>query len=310
MATRKTTTKIDPIVITAAALRAIKTSFDYHRIGSSNPTETVTAAWEHLTELEQQRITEIVNNDTQPEPQSIADELMACGSLIQLQAIKSNYGDVAVKAAWRLLPQPERDRLTNICKNVPQPPEETAAVTETPTTYKVEPQVKRTLFSIGDDLETLNDLLDGAGDDTEQINLINDWFSTLGEERDRKLDNYASLISEMQGRAAIRKVEAQRLIELSTSDELRAKQMKDRLKIFFEQHDIRKIDTQRYRLSLCNNSSRPLVVDPNIATTDLPEKYQKVSIEANTTTIREDLKAGVELPFARLGDAGKHIRIK
>jgi len=30
-----------------------------------------------------------------------ANELMACGTLIQLQATKASYGDVAVKAAWK-----------------------------------------------------------------------------------------------------------------------------------------------------------------------------------------------------------------
>ena len=87
-------------------------------------------------------------------------------------------------------------------------------------------------------------------------------------------------------------------------------QLKDRLKVFFEAHDIKKVDTQRYRLSLCANSSRPLVLDPAWSATDLPEKYQKVSVEANTTAIREDLKAGFELDFARFGETGKHIRIK
>ena len=176
---------------------------------------------------------------------------------------------------------------------------------ETPTT-----QQKRTLFSIGDDLERLNELLDQTDGDTEQLTLINEWFSTLGEERDRKLDNYASLISEMTARAAIRKAEGQRMVELAASDELRAKQLKDRLKVFFEAHELKTINTQRYRLSLCNNSSRPLVIDNDIAPKDLPEQYQKVSVEANNTAIRDALKAGEELPFARLGDAGKHIRIK
>ena len=297
------TASINPALIVAQALKAIKSASDYNRLGEATDPDVLSAAWDKLSEIDQARVTNIVNDDKPTNPKVIADELAACGTLAQLQETKAAHGEMLVKTAWKLLPSQERDRLTAICK--PQQLKELPPVTEQPA-----PQQKRTLFSIGDDLEHLNNLLDECGDDAEQINLINDWFLTLGEERDRKLDNYVSLISEMQGRAAIRKSESQRLLELSAFDELRAKQLKDRLKVFFEQHDIRKIDTQRYRLSLCNNSSRPLVVDPNIATTDLPEKYQKVSIEANTTTIREDLKAGVELPFARLGDAGKHIRIK
>jgi len=42
-------------------------------------------------------------------------------------------------------------------------------VTEQPATYEVEPTtIKRTLFSISEDLERLNDLLDEVGDDIQQ----------------------------------------------------------------------------------------------------------------------------------------------
>jgi len=39
----------------------------------------------------------------------------------------------------------------------------------------------------------------------------------LGEERDRKLDAYAALITEMTARAAMRKAELQRLQELASN---------------------------------------------------------------------------------------------
>jgi len=75
--------------------------------------------------------------------------------------------------------------------------------------YKAEPQPqsesaiqpKRTLFNIS---ERLNDLHE-VGDDIQQQNLIAQWFEQLGEERDRKLDAYAALITEMTARAAMRK---------------------------------------------------------------------------------------------------------
>ena len=294
-----TTSIINRVSVVASALKGIKSASDYSQLGETTDPDVLSAAWDKLSEADQARVTNIVNDDKPTNPQVIADELASCGSKAQLEELKAAHGDVLVKAGWKLLHQSERDRLTLLCK-----PRELKAVPETPA-----PQ-KRTLFSIGDDLERLNELLDQTDGDTEQLSLINDWFETLGEERDRKLDNYASLISEMTARAAIRKAEGQRMIELAAGDELRAKQLKDRLKTFFEAHELKTINTQRYRLSLCNNSSRPLVVDPDIATNDLPERYQKVSVEVNTTNIREDLKAGVELDFAHLGDAGRHIRIK
>lgn len=44
--------------------------------------------------------------------------------------------------------------------------------------------------------------------------------------------------------------------------------------------------------------------------TQLPEQFQRVSIEADTKAIREALEAGQQLPFAHLGDRGSSLRIK
>ena len=181
---------------------------------------------------------------------------------------------------------------------------------QTPAPVEQHQPKTRSLFSISDDLEKLNELLDDCGDDAEQQELINQWLELLGEERDKKLDGYCALIAEMLARAEVRKAEAKRIMELAAADETRAKLLKDRLKWFLETHNLKKVETLRYRLSLTKNSTRPLVVDPEINPTQLPEQYQKVSVEVNTTAIREALKQGEELPFARLGDAGYHIRIK
>ena len=188
----------------------------------------------------------------------------------------------------------------------------TQPMTETPAAYQVEPQThRRSLFNISEDLEKLNTLLDEVGDDAEQQELIQQWFETLGEERDRKLDGYAALISEMQARADVRKAEAKRMQELATTDENRARLLKARLKTFFETHDIKTIETPRYKLTLAKNGGRaPLILDENLAVTSLPEHFQKVSIDADTAAIREALEKGESLEWARLGERGTSMRIK
>ena len=190
--------------------------------------------------------------------------------------------------------------------------EENQQVTEQPATYQVEPQKhRRSLFNISEDLEKLNELLDEVGNDAEQQELIQQWFETLGEERDRKLDGYAALISEMQARADVRKVEAKRMQELATIDDNRARLLKDRLKAFFQQHDLKTVNTNRYRLSLAKNGGKaPLILDENLAITSLPEHFQKVSIDADTAAVREALEKGESLDFARLGERGTSMRIK
>ncbi len=169
----------------------------------------------------------------------------------------------------------------------------------------------RSLFSISSDLEKLNELLDDCSDDAQQQELINNWLEQLGEERDRKLDNYCALINEMLARAEVRKAEAKRMMELASLDENRAKLLKERLKWFFQTHNLKTVETPRYKLSLQRNGGKaPLILKDELSPTELPERFQAVRIDPDTTAIREALERGEKLDFAALGDRGKSIRIK
>lgn len=77
---------------------------------------------------------------------------------------------------------------------------------------------RRTLFDIGHDLETLADLLDEWDEgDEQQQQLINNWFDSIGEERDRKLDGYCSYIAQLGAVVDARRKEADRLRKLAVS---------------------------------------------------------------------------------------------
>ncbi len=168
----------------------------------------------------------------------------------------------------------------------------------------------RTLFDISTDLEKLSELLDDC-DDTEQQEVISNWLESIGNERDKKVDGYAALIAEIEARADIRLQEAKRLTELANSDKAKVKLLKERLKWFFALHNLKKLETARYKLSLAANGGRaPLVIRDYILATELPEHFQRVTVEPNTAAIREALEAGEELDFARLGERGTSIRIK
>ena len=133
----------------------------------------------------------------------------------------------------------------------------------------------------------------------------------MGDERDRKLDNYAALISEITARAELRKSEARRLMELAQVDENRAKLLKDRLKAFFEVHSLKTVETARYKLSLAKNGGKqPLILDDSIPVTQLPEQFQRVSVDPDTAAIRSALERGELLEFAQLGERGTSLRIK
>jgi len=100
-------------------------------------------------------------------------------------------------------------------------------------------------------------------------------------------------------------------MELASTEENRAKFLKDRLKWFFETHSIRTVETARYRLSLARNGGKaPLILKDGVLPTELPNHFQRVSIDPDTTAIREALERGEQLDFAQLGDRGTSIRIK
>ena len=115
-------------------------------------------------------------------------------------------------------------------------------------TMTEQPAKTRTLFAISDDLEKLGELLEECADNIEQRELIDSWFEHLASERDRKLDNYCALIGEMLARVEARRVEAKRLTELATTEERRTKLLKDRLLWFCETHNLKVVETPRYRL--------------------------------------------------------------
>lgn len=229
------------------------------------------------------------------------------------------------RVGWAIVTTPTGDRALSICDNRQEKSaEETLApVSEQPQTAiadksvlnhssaRMEESKSRSLFSISDDLEKLNELLDECGDDAQQQELINSWLEQLGEERDKKLDSYAALIAEMTARAEVRKAEAKRMMELASSDESRAKMLKNRLLQFFEKHNLKTVQTTRYKLQLQRNGGKaPLVLKEGVSPTELPERFQKVSIDPDTTAIREALERGEKLEFAQLGERGTSLRIK
>ncbi|PZV12565.1 MAG: hypothetical protein DCF22_12180 [Leptolyngbya sp.] len=173
----------------------------------------------------------------------------------------------------------------------------------------------RTLIDISNDLLELEidlDHLEGLPE--EQAAELHEWFSELAderrEERDRKLDNYCALITDLEARADVRKSEARRLAQRAQVDENKAKSLKTMLQWFFDAHTLRTVETDRYRITLARNGGKaPLLVD-EVPIENLPAAFVKTTVEVNREAIREALESGEVLEFARLGERAQSIRIK
>jgi hypothetical protein len=187
-----------------------------------------------------------------------------------------------------------------------------------------------TLFGIGDEIAKLESLLIQSGGEITEVDQerqIDEWLNqlaTMGEHRITKLDNYVVLIRELEMLAAVRDEEAARMKKLASIPKKKAEFLKERLRLFFQFHEIAKTETTRATISLVGVGGirkLTILIPPN----QLPKRYQTLltvikttvdktqivlSVEANTDLIRAELEAGAYLDFAMLEPRGNRLSIK
>lgn len=166
-----------------------------------------------------------------------------------------------------------------------------------------------TLLEITDNMVALDDLIQECGGDMEdpQVeNAISTWISEMQDDLDNKVDNYAAFITELKARSATRKAEADRLSNRARTDSNTASFLANRLKIALTELGIKKLETDRYRVSVAGNGGKkPLDIHGEV-----PVDYTKTVVETDKAKIREALEGGKELDFAILQDRGNRLSIK
>ena len=169
-----------------------------------------------------------------------------------------------------------------------------------------------TLYEISGDLAALEELLTEVGGelaDGEAEAAIDAWLEETGSATKDKVDRYCGLIRELESRAAARKAEAKRLAERGNIDAGAVDRLKSRLLWFFEAHNLKTLETPRFRVTAAQNGGlAPLIISAPVE--DLPDEFIEFVRKPMNPMIRELLEAGERLPFAELGERGKAIRIK
>ena len=170
---------------------------------------------------------------------------------------------------------------------------------------------QRTLLDISDDMLALADLLEEVGGEiTEEKaeEAISLWFRELGKERDKKLDGYAALITELERREDVRKLEAKRLTARAKVDGNAAQRLRGRLYEFFKAQGISQLVTDRFNLGIVNNGG-VCPLEYLLPAEKVPSEFQKVTIGYDNDAIRKALDAGEDLGFARYGERGDRLSI-
>jgi hypothetical protein len=169
-----------------------------------------------------------------------------------------------------------------------------------------------TLLDIGLELQALASLMAEASDadgelTAEQDSQISAWFAELTGARDQKIDGYCALIRTCELRSAARKEEAERLQKRVQADANLARNLKARLLEWMTLQGERRIETARYRLSVCANGGKaPMEVGP---TDQLPDALTITTRSPNSEAIRKHLELALDVPGCRLLPRGQHLRI-
>jgi hypothetical protein len=165
-----------------------------------------------------------------------------------------------------------------------------------------------TLYDIDHDLLNVEELL-AAGAEDEAAALLEQFRQQLEQDRAAKVDNTCAFIRELLARAEARKAEAERFIALSRTDGNLADRLKAMLLDHLRLHGVKKLETERFRLTRAANGGR-LPLEVTLPAEELPEEYVRTTKAADMEAIREAVEGGEELPFARLGERGEHLRLR
>ena len=87
--------------------------------------------------------------------------------------------------------------------------------------------------------------------------------------------------------------------------------MKEAVKASMILMNKRKVQGNHFTWQIQKNGGKaPLNIDEDMPAISLPEEYQLWDVKPNKEVIRQDLEAGKELPYARLGERGESLRLK
>ena len=170
-------------------------------------------------------------------------------------------------------------------------------------------QRRKSLFDISEDIRLLEESLEVA-EDIQQEEIIQDFLDDAQGELEVKLDNYAEFLKEREARAAALKKRAKEMVELADSEAKLCDRLKKNLDWFLQENDIRKVETDRHKITICKNGGKLPIGFTDLPPEQMPERFQEVKVDVNVEAVREALEAGEVLGFAALGERGTHIRIK
>lgn len=165
-----------------------------------------------------------------------------------------------------------------------------------------------TLFELTDAItDIVDDLVDAliAGD-TEEVDSLLDELDSLYERRSEKHEGYIHVIKNADSVAKACKEQANAFYARAKALENLSRRLKDTLLADLEQHGETRTDAGNFKIARQNGQPRVVV---HVEASELPQDYQRVTIEADKTALKDALKHGEAIDGVAL-EPTEHIRIR
>ena len=147
-----------------------------------------------------------------------------------------------------------------------------------------------------------------ANEGLEDEQAYRDTLEGLQGELDDKVSQWARCIKNLEGERDAIKAEGDRLTKRARSIDNEVKHMKDTLLMYLKAAGVTKAGDAVIKASIVKNGGQaPLEID--LIPVDLPEDFQKITIDADKEAIRAALEGGQQLEWARIGERGEHVKI-
>ena len=165
-----------------------------------------------------------------------------------------------------------------------------------------------TLYELNVQMQTI---LEMAEDTELDPQLIADTLEGVEGEIEVKLDSYGIVMNELLMDVEKIDVELKRLTDTKKRINRNIDRMKEAVKASMDLMGKKKVQGNHFTWQIQKNGGKaPLIIDEDMPAISLPEEYQLWDVKPNKEVIRQDLEAGKELPYARLGERGESLRLK
>jgi len=166
-----------------------------------------------------------------------------------------------------------------------------------------------TLFQLTAEIaDIVDDIVDAMiCGDTETVDGLMETLASLYDARQAKHEGYVLVIKNAEAAAEACYQEANAFYARNKALKGLATRLKDTLIADLQQHGEKSTTAGKFKIARQKNSQPSVIL--NIEAEALPTDYQRITIEADKTALKDALKDGTEIDGVELR-TGEHIRIR